>query len=108
MLANGDNFALLPEVAHQKLSLVKAKRIRINSVEDNKVEFEELDSAISSTQNGLLEWRGRTPKWRILPGRSARISAETGVDEYGDYAVYSNGRAYYWTAIDEDGRLLKT
>jgi hypothetical protein len=80
MKGNSDNLVLLPDFADKYLELKKVEYIRIDDVIDNaKYKVTLIDFADTFSSEGLIEWKGGLPQWRLSKeGESLIVSVENG------------------------------
>ena len=110
MSANDDNVALKIEYVDKQLEFFKAKHIKILKREGMRLSISMLDFADNVSDDGALDWKGRLPKFVLKndgTGNSITIIRFSGADVYGDYEIDAEGKAYHWTARDQQGKLLK-
>lgn len=101
MFANGDNFALKPEIVNGNIEFKKAAHIRINDMSENSFSITNIDAAIELDKDGSLKWLGHLPHWVLnKPFQEAKFTVTEGQDEYGDYERNKDGLPCHWVAVD--------
>lgn len=92
MNGNGDNLALKPAFVSGGLSFVRAEYLVVKRIEGMKMEFDVLDTAISSDENDSILWKGHADRWTLKKkGDMLTFTAE-------------NGR---WVVRDPSGNLVE-
>jgi hypothetical protein len=93
MNGNADNLAIKPSyIDNEGLLFKEVFYIEVKNISDSKIKYNKLDWANSISQNGLIEWKGHLPQWKITnDGGELEFKAEKG----------------QWVARDKDGNIVE-